>query len=79
MPTKADKPAVLSSMVRPLHVIERAYQLADSGECKNLTEIRARLHHEGYPHTPGHLDGFAIRKSLADRCKAARKRQDGEN
>jgi hypothetical protein len=63
-------------MSGPTHVIERAYQLADSGECNNLTEIRTRLRREGYRHASGYLDGVAIRKALTERCKAARKPQD---
>ncbi len=29
-------------------ILERAYQLARSGRCISLTEIRAQLRHEGY-------------------------------
>ena len=37
-------------MDRKPSLIERAYQLADSGECATTTVIRARLAAEGYGH-----------------------------
>jgi hypothetical protein len=35
---------------RAFEVIERAFDLARSGECKTINEIRSRLKAEGYNH-----------------------------
>ena len=46
--------------------IERAFEIARSGTCRNVEDIRKRLKREGYSDARSHLDGPAIRKQLAD-------------
>lgn len=51
--------------------VERAYQLAASGECLTLREIRARLSAEAYPAVAQHLHGQAITVALKRLCRLA--------
>jgi hypothetical protein len=51
------------------HVLERAYQLAGSGRCANVTELRKALKAEGYDQA--HISGAWLVKDLGRRCKAA--------
>jgi len=55
----------------PPTTVERAYQLADSGECAGLGDVRSRLQAEGFSNIAGHLHGSTIAKALRTRCKAA--------
>jgi hypothetical protein len=52
--------------------IERAYELARSGEYANPTQICARLRVEGYYDAQMQLQGTAIRKSLLNACRRSR-------
>lgn len=45
-------------------VIERAYELARSSECRALSDVKTRLKSEGYIGVDHHLEGHAIRRSL---------------
>ncbi len=54
--------------------LERAYDLANSGECAGVAEIKARLKAEGYTDTNGQLYGASIGKDLRRLCGAARAR-----
>ena len=47
-----------------VNTVERAYQLAASGECASLEDIRRRLSQEGCESVTGHLSGRAIQQSL---------------
>ncbi len=49
--------------------IERAFELARSGDCTNLEDIRARLKAEGY--TAGQIIGPSLLSQLRALCKAA--------
>ncbi len=51
-------------MTPPPHVIERAYQMARSGQFSSLEEMRRQLTIEGYVSIEGHLSGHSIRKRL---------------
>ena len=51
-------------------VIERAYQLAQSGECRNLEEIKRRLGQEGYDSVSFHLAGKLTKDQLKGLMKA---------
>ena len=51
-------------------VIERAYQLARSGECRNLEEIKRRLSREGYDSVSFHLGGKLTKEQLKGLIKA---------
>jgi hypothetical protein len=53
--------------------VERAYQLARSGECADLIEVRKRLKAEGYQDERFQLHGLSITSELRKLCEAARK------
>lgn len=48
--------------IRPVCIIERAFQLAEHSA--NVEEIRNRLRREGYSNVDGHLMGRQIRADL---------------
>jgi hypothetical protein len=52
--------------------IERAFQLARSGECASASDIRSRLTREGFASVNEHLSGPSIRRDLNTLCKTAR-------
>ena len=54
------------------NTIERAYELARSGDCANVQEIRKRLKAEGFSGVMRHLDGHAIQQALIALCAAAK-------
>lgn len=56
-------------MSRP-PLLERAYELARSGGCATLKDIKARLKAEDYEHVNSHLDGIRIRNTLRDLCRS---------
>jgi hypothetical protein len=51
--------------------LERAYQLADSGECRTVTDVKKRLQVEGYERIADQLYGRMVTSALRDRCTAA--------
>lgn len=59
-------------MTLRLTTVERAYQLAKSGECATVSEIKARLRSEGYGDVAGQLYGPTIQRSLRQLCTAAK-------
>jgi hypothetical protein len=59
-------------MIRPT-TVERAYQLAQSGECASITEVKQRLKAEGYEHVTEHLSVLTVAKAIRDFCRSARK------
>lgn len=54
-----------------LTTLERAFQLANSGECANVDQIRMRLKSEGYSDGQAHTKGPSIRSQLTKLCQAA--------
>ena len=48
--------------IRPIGIIERAFELAEHSA--NVEEIRNRLRKEGYSNVDGHLMGRQIRADL---------------
>ena len=55
------------------HIIERSYQLARSGECAGIEEIRRRLRAEGYADATAQLTASrSLRKDLTRLCLQAR-------
>ena len=56
---------------------ERAFQLAESGECETIAEIAARLQAEGYEHVHGHLSGTTMTGPLRRAIKIAKAQLDG--
>jgi hypothetical protein len=57
--------------------LERAFQLARSGECANPAEIRVRLKKERHDQVEAHLQGPSITKQLRSLCDEAA-RQNAE-
>lgn len=49
-------------------IIQRAYELAESGRCKDVREIERHLKSEGYRGFYADLAGPALRKALRDLC-----------
>ncbi len=60
----------LSFRDRPT-VIERAYQLARSGQCDGIGHVRARLIGEGYLDTLPQLAGAGLKRELSRLCREA--------
>jgi len=54
--------------------VERAYQLAKSGDCANVDDIKARLKAEGYPSVWQHLSAPMLTRDLRGLCAAAVKK-----
>jgi hypothetical protein len=52
--------------------LERAFELARSGDCSSLQDIRRRLKSEGFDQVEAHLAGPAIGKQLRRLCEEAR-------
>jgi hypothetical protein len=55
-----------------LHILERAFELAQSGECGTIDDIRRKLKAESFAQVDAHLAGATVRRQLLDLCKAAR-------
>ncbi len=53
-------------------VVERAFELAKSGEYTGIREIRERLSREGYTQDEARLYGRELAKSLLRLCAEAR-------
>ena len=51
--------------------LERAFELARSGACEDLTALRRQLQAEGYSRRL--IDGRALIRQLSDLCKASSK------
>lgn len=52
--------------------LERAYELAKSGECAGVSEIKARLKAEHFAEVDGQLYGRSVGTDLRKLCEAAR-------
>jgi len=61
------------SMSEPLTTIERAIQLAQSGDCRSVNDVRQRLRREGYVGIGAELASVAINRELIDHLHAARR------
>ncbi len=51
--------------------VERAFELAKSGACHNVGDIRQRLKQEGFSSYEEHLAGVSIKKQLLALMKPA--------
>ena len=60
-------------MDRP-DTVERAYQLAKSGDCANIDDIKTRLQAEGYASVFQHLSAPMLTRTLRGLCAAAVKK-----
>ncbi|MES2033498.1 MAG: hypothetical protein V4466_04925 [Pseudomonadota bacterium] len=58
-------------MTQRLTTIERAYELAKSGECATVSEIKAKLKAERFADVDGQLYGRTIMSALRKLCDAA--------
>jgi hypothetical protein len=56
---------------RQLSTVERAYQLARSGSCRSIEDIRRKLSAERYDSVQAHLSGASIKRDLIALCKEA--------
>lgn len=54
-------------------IIQRAFELVDTGAYRTITEIKGALQAEGYDHpsVQSHLSGLAMRRVLKERLKRA--------
>lgn len=59
-------------MTMSLGTIERAFELAQSGHCTTVDDIRRQLKGEGFAQVDAHLAGAMVRKQLLDLCRQAR-------
>ena len=57
--------------------LERAFELARSGDCQTVGDIRLRLLQERYPYVIPHLRGSGIRRQLREMLKARPMAEDG--
>ena len=63
-------------MTYPQSTLERAFELARSGDYANTVEIRAQLKKERFDQVEAHLSGPAITRQLRQLCQqAAAKRE----
>jgi hypothetical protein len=53
-------------------VLERAFELAQSGDVDSLEELRLKLHAEGYHESRAQISGPALQRQLRDLMRAAR-------
>lgn len=60
-----------------LHILERAFELAKSGHCATIDDIRRRLKAESYAQVDAHLSGATVRRQLLGLCKEAREERGG--
>lgn len=51
-------------MIGDTTTVERAFQLARSGDCMSVDDIRKRLMKEGHTSVDSHLTGPSLRKQL---------------
>jgi hypothetical protein len=61
-----------------LSTVERAFELARSGSCGTVDDIRRTLTVERYPSVQAHLAGPSIRRALLALCKASRAANDSD-
>jgi len=59
-------------MSEPATMIERAIQLAQSGQCISVNDVRQRLRREGYVGIAVEMGGAAINRQLVDLLHSAR-------
>ncbi|HEY5071058.1 MAG TPA: hypothetical protein VII63_03415 [Caulobacteraceae bacterium] len=59
--------------------VERAYQIARSGEAANVKDIKNRMRTEGFGDVAAQLSGPTITAALRRLCVAARAKPEVEN
>ncbi len=55
-----------------MNIVERAYQLARSGECRDLRDLERRRRREAFDAVPQHLNSPTLRRQLAGFIRAVR-------
>ena len=60
-------------------ILERAFELARSGQCRHLSEIHHQLKLEGFTQIQAHLDGPTIKIQLKKLMDAAADRRLGDS
>lgn len=60
----AQIPAPRETGLNPDGTVARAFDLAKSGTCHTITEIRQQLKVEGYSQIEAHLEGRAVKQQL---------------
>ena len=63
-------------MVERATIAERAFQLARSGACANVRDIKKRLKAEGYERVEAHIAGSTIVAPLVRLCIEAQSRKE---
>ena len=53
------------------NVLERAFELARSGECRDVDEMERRLSREGYTDVSGHFRSQSLRRQLRELMRTA--------
>ncbi len=63
----------MSSSGRPLNVLERAFEIAESGRLSSIKPLRRMLLEEGYAFSDvsSNLNGLAIRRALKLKIEAS--------
>lgn len=64
-------------MTNPPSTLERAFELARSGEYSSTSEIRLRLKRERHDQVEAHLQGPSISRQLRLLCAEARRSREG--
>ncbi|MEG3083399.1 hypothetical protein U1707_07070 [Sphingomonas sp. PB2P12] len=59
-------------MTGQITTVERAFELAKSGACASVNDLRQRLRREGYDAVHLHLHGASINRQLVDLIHAAK-------
>jgi hypothetical protein len=66
-------------MSLPSTTLERAFELARSGECATVADIRVRLKRERFEAVEAHLQGQSIQRQLRRLCDEARELAEPED
>lgn len=53
-------------------IVQRAFELAQSGEYRSITDVKRRLKAEGFDNIEAYFAGRAIKKQLMDLLEANR-------
>jgi hypothetical protein len=56
-------------MSQPVPILERAYQIARSGTCRSITELKTKLAAEGYSAVNSQLYGKQLNDDLRRLCR----------
>jgi hypothetical protein len=64
-------------MTLPLSTLERAFELARSGQCATPADIRLHLKRERFESVEAHLQGHSITRQLRALCTEAQQRARG--